>query len=103
VGKFKPNLNFLHKVARGEVRHVFSYSMKRGGYWYWPGGEATVKKHAAHGFVEMPKRGPSLGKPVLVTLTDAGRAAITPIPSLSDIPGPELPYGYEHGRKEEGK
>jgi hypothetical protein len=26
-----------------------------------------------------------------------------PIGSLSDIPGPELPYGYEHGRKEEGK
>jgi hypothetical protein len=36
---------------------------------------------------------------------DAIRAhnAAASIGSLSDIPGPELPYGYEHGRKEEGK
>jgi hypothetical protein len=73
----KPNIKFLQKVADGGVRRIFGYSERIGGYWRFYGGEVTAKKHAAAGFVEMLRGGPSLGRPVYVTLTDAGRAALS--------------------------
>lgn len=72
----KPNIKFLQKVADGYVAAFFAYSAKHGGRHGFRGGEATAKKHAAAGFVNMPTRGPSLGMPANVTLTEAGRAAL---------------------------
>ncbi len=76
----KPNLKFLKKVAERQVYAGQGYSMKRGGYFYFRGGEATAKKHAAAGFVTMGRRGCSLGRPSYVELTDAGRAALVETP-----------------------
>jgi hypothetical protein len=72
----KPNLKFLEKVANGKVKHWFAYSAKRGGYYGFSGGEATARRHADAGYVTMPRRGPSLGLPAKVELTDLGRAAL---------------------------
>ena len=73
----KPNIKFLQKVADEGVCAFFRYSAKRGGQYGFRGGEATAKKHAAAGFVKMPTRGPSLGMPAYVTLTDTGREALS--------------------------
>lgn len=72
----KPNLKFLQKVANGEVGSYHGYSVKRGGYWTFRGGEATAKKHAEAGFIRMPGSG-GLFELARATLTDAGRAALS--------------------------
>jgi len=72
----KPNLKFLQKVSDGRVCATFSYSMNRGGYYGFRGGESTAKKYVEAGFVAPPRGGPSFGRPAYYTLTDAGFAAL---------------------------
>jgi hypothetical protein len=72
----KPNLEFLRKVASGEVYPYASYSTKRGRYDLFRGGEATAKRHAEAGFVSI-KRPPRVMMRGSVVLTDAGRAALS--------------------------
>lgn len=72
----KPNIKFLRKVRDGKVYRYKHYTMKRGGYTGFVGGEATASKHADAGFVEAPARGASLGCPAVYTLTEKGKAAL---------------------------
>jgi hypothetical protein len=71
----KPNINFLKKVRDGKVMLIFSYSPRIGGTYKFKGGEATMEKHRAAGFITM-RGGASLGRPSMAELTDAGRAAL---------------------------
>ena len=71
----KPNINFLRKVAAGEVANRFHYSPRTGGRYSFRGGELTYEKHLAGGFVNRAPAA-SIGRPGYVTLTDQGLAAL---------------------------
>lgn len=71
----KPNLTFLRKVEAKRVYKGHSYSVKRGGYWYFVGGEKTAERHAKGGFINMPSFC-RLFEHSYATLTDTGRAAL---------------------------
>jgi hypothetical protein len=71
----KPNIAFLRKVADGKVRAVASYSMKRGRYDYFIGGEITARKHADAGYIQMPAHCRVM-ESKKATLTELGRAAL---------------------------
>lgn len=73
---FKPNIKFLRKVEAGLVASHMGYTVKRGGYWYFTGGEKTAEAHKRAGYVK-PWGGASLGRSAYVELTDLGRAALT--------------------------
>lgn len=75
----KPNLTFLAKVRDGEVFWRRGYSVRRGGFLKFVGGEAVAQKHADAGLIVMPYHPRAgLGQPALATLTDAGRALLEP-------------------------
>ena len=71
----KPNIAFLQKVAAGDVGTYHGYSVRRGGYWTFRGGEATAKRHAQAGFIKMPGVA-ALFRFAPAALTDAGREAL---------------------------
>lgn len=72
---FKPSLAFLRKVAAGDVYSAMGYTMKRGAYRYFRGGEKTAEAHKRAGYIK-PWGGASLGRRATVELTDLGRAAL---------------------------
>lgn len=75
---FKPNLKFLAKVEAGDVYAYQRYSVKRGGYYGFAGGEATYLRHRKAGYVT--QAGPaSLGRRGAVELTDLGKAALATV------------------------
>lgn len=77
---FKPNLKFLAKVAADQVYAYQRYSVRRGGYYGFAGGEATYLKHRREGYVT--QAGPaSLGRRGKVELTDLGKAALATVPT----------------------
>lgn len=73
--EFKPNLKWLQKVADGGVMHVAGYSMRKGGYTRFIGGEASYKKHRDAGYVGWCPGG-SLGRPGILQLTEKGVDAL---------------------------
>lgn len=74
-----PMHGFLLRVARGEIRRYAGYTQSRGGYERFVGGEATAKKAAKLGLIQMPGV-PSLGRPTYAVLTDAGPQSSGAIP-----------------------
>lgn len=71
----KPNIKFLQKVDRGEVRRHCGYNARTGQTDNFYGGQATAQKHADAGYIVMPGY-PGVMRSSVATLTDAGRAAL---------------------------
>lgn len=81
---------FLLRVERGEIRMTVGYTAKRGGYTIFHGGEKTFNRMRKTGLVAMLSV-PSMGRPAIATLTDAGQAALkayppSPTTSAADAP-----------------
>lgn len=72
----KPNIAFLRKVQNCQVFRYKGYTMSRGGYFGFTGGEKTAERHVAAGYIADPKLSPELGWPAYFTLTEAGEAAL---------------------------
>lgn len=72
---FKPNLKWLQKVADGGVYSTWKYSVRRGGYSLFVGGEKTYEKHRDAGYVGWCP-GSSMGRRGVLSLTDKGMSAL---------------------------
>lgn len=74
--KFNPSYAFLRKVEAGQVYRYMGYSMQRGSYYGFRGGEITFDKHKAAGYCNI-YGGASLGRSAVAVLTDKGREFLT--------------------------
>lgn len=66
---------FLLKVERRGVFRAVGYSLRRGGYRRFVGGEKTAQAMANAGLIKMPYVA-DLGRPSYAELTEAGRQAL---------------------------
>lgn len=71
---------FLLRVERGEIVKAVGYTKRRGGYTKFYGGEKTFNRLRQAALVTMIGT-PMMGRPIVATLTEAGRALLSQEPS----------------------